>query len=278
MARAATGNVVEDTRRRSPTFGLRFRAYGQRRYIALGNRDEGWTRAKAEQELANVLADVRRGIWQPPRPEPVAAPREIPTFHVLASEFFDRQKLEGGRRGGGLTQAGIADLDWRLSVHLLPFFASMRVDAITVEDVDRYRLSKVRDGKLNATSINKCLATLSAILEAACEYELVPRNVARGRRRRLASVTPPRTSLDRAEHITALLDAAGTLDKAARCRHGQRRALIATLVFRRVEDRRSARADVGGYRPCTRHDQGAAQQDARGASERSTSSRSCATS
>ena len=57
------------------------------------------------------------------------------------------------------------------------------------------------------------------------------RNVAHGRRRRLPSVTPARTALDRAEHIAALLDAAGALDKAARRRHGQRRALLATLVF-----------------------------------------------
>jgi integrase len=197
----------------------------------LGSRQDGWTPAKAEQELANVLADVRRGIWQPPKPEPVAVPREVPTFHVFASEWCQRQKLEGGRRGGGLTQAGIADLDWRLSVHLLPFFASMRLDAITVEDVDRYRLGKVKDGRLNATSINKCLATLSAILETAAEYEFVGRNVAQGRRRRLASVTPPRTSIDRADHIAALLDATAGLDTTARVRHGQRRALVAMLVF-----------------------------------------------
>jgi integrase len=155
----------------------------------------------------------------------------MPTFHEFASGWFDRQKIEGGRRGGGLTHRGIADLEWRLSVHLLPFFKSMRLDAITVEDVDRYRLGKVKAGKLNATSINKMLATLSAILETAVEYELIARNAAHGRRRRLPAVTPPRTSLDRAEHIAALLSAAGELDAEAVVRHGQRRALLATLTF-----------------------------------------------
>jgi integrase len=104
---------------------------------------------------------------------------------------------------------------------------AIRLDAITVEDVDRYRLGKVRAGKLNATSINKTLQVLSAVLESACEYGHVSRNVAHGRRRRLPSVTPSRTALDRAEHIASLLDAAGALDKTAR----QRRALVATLVF-----------------------------------------------
>jgi integrase len=232
MARPLTGAVVENTQLADPTFALRFSAYGKRRYVTLGSRGEGWTQARADAELHNALADVRRGIWQAPQREPVVAvPREIPTLHQFASEWFERQKAEGGRRGGGLTDAGVADLQWRLSNHLLPFFKSMPVDAITVQDVDRYRLAKVKDGKLNATSINKSLATLSAILETAVEYGWIANNPAQGRRRRLASVTPPRTSLDRADHITVLLDAAAGLDRYARCRHGQRRALLATLVF-----------------------------------------------
>ena len=84
---------------------------------------------------------------------------------------------------------------------------------------------------MGATSINKTLSTLAAILEVACEYGHIDRNVAQGRRRRLPSVTPPRSSLDRAEHITALLDAAAELDAKALVRHGQRRALLSTLVF-----------------------------------------------
>ena len=231
MPRPATGQVVVDERRCSPTFGLRFRAYGKREYVTLGTTDEGWTRAKAQTELQNILADIRRGIWRPPVAEVVQAPREIPTFHVFASEWFERQKIEGGHRGKGLSDAGKADLEWRLSNHLLPVFASQRLDRITVEDVDRYRLGKVRDGRLGVTSINKTLTTLAAILEAAVEYELIDRNPARGRRRRLPAVTPRRSWLDRADHIAALLDAAGQLDAEARSLRGQRRALLATLTF-----------------------------------------------
>ena len=231
MPRPATGQVVVDERRCSPTFGLRFRAYGKREYVTLGTADEGWTRAKAQTELQNILADVRRGIWRPPVAEVVQAPRKVPTFHVFASEWFERQKVEGGRRGKGLSDAGKADLEWRLSNHLLPVFASRRLDQITVEDVDRYRLWKVREDKLGVTSINKTLTTLAAILEAAVEYELIDRNPARGRRRRLPAVTPRRSWLDRADHIAALLDAAGQLDAEARSLRGQRRALLATLTF-----------------------------------------------
>ena len=56
-------------RQRGPTYGLRFRAYGRREYVRLGTAVEGWTRAKAQTELQNILADVRRGIWQPLRLE-----------------------------------------------------------------------------------------------------------------------------------------------------------------------------------------------------------------
>jgi integrase len=231
MARPATGQVVVNKRTRSPTFAIRFRAYGRREYVTLGTAAEGWTRAKAQTELQNVLADVRRCIWQPPTAVVVEAPRQMPTFHEFASEWFERQKVEGGRRGDGLSDAGTAALRWVISNHLLAAFASQRLDQITVEDVDRYRLGKVREGKLSTTSINKTLTTLAAILEAAVEYELIGRNPARGRRRRLPAVAPRRSWLDRADHIAALLDGAGKLDGEARTGRGQRRALLATLTF-----------------------------------------------
>jgi len=260
MARPLKGSVERDDRWASPTFALRFTAHGERQWVTLGSEADGWTQTRAERELANVLADVRRGIWHPPAP--VQAPAEAPTFHEFASEWFERQKVEGGRGGQGLTAAGAADLRWRLCDHLLPVFARKRLDEITVEDVDRYRLTKVRErarveraaaagrplmevytdphtGRtrrrqqtaIGPTSINKTLQVLAAILEAAVEYGHVPRNVARGRRRRLPAVAPGRSWLDRADQIAALLDGATALDNDARARKGQRRALLATLTF-----------------------------------------------
>jgi hypothetical protein len=219
MARPAKGSVVRDDRWSSPTYSLRFTALGQRHTVRLGCEPE-WTAARADEPLRDTMALVRAGRWQPP--ERVEAPREIPTFHEFASEWFARQSAEGGRNGDGLTDAGKADLQWRPSNHLLPTFATKRLDEITAEDVDRYRLAKVKAGKLNATSINKTLAVLSAILEQAVEYELIPRNAAKGRRRRLPKRTPARSWLDRAEHVAALLDGASALDKDARTREGQR--------------------------------------------------------
>jgi integrase len=252
------GTVVERRRKTGVFYGIRFVAGGRRRYQALGAAAHGWTRRRAEEALQAVMTDVRRGVWVDPD---AVVERRIPTFHEFASEWLAEQKLVGGRKGRGLTAAGAADLEWRLSLHLLPWFADRQLDAITIEDVDRYTLAKVREGNaiadaaakgkpivleytdsrgckhcrharpLSATSINKTLATLAAILDVAEERELIPRNPAKGKRRRLAKVTPQRSWLDRADHIDALLAGARTLDERARTRPGQRRALMATLVF-----------------------------------------------
>ena len=174
-----------------------------------------------------MKADVRRGLWRPPEPEPVVEePRSEPSFHEFASEWFEANK-------GEWRESTRLDYRWQLSSHLLPFFAQHRLSAITVEEVDRYRHAKVREGKLSATSINKSITRLGQVLEVAVEYDLVPRNVARGKRRRVKATTPQRSYLDRAEQVEALLDAAGVLDAKARSDYKDlgRRALLATLVF-----------------------------------------------
>lgn len=155
---------------------------------------------------------------------------DAPTFEEFASEWLERQKLEGGRAGTGLTATSTEDLEWRLS-HLLPAFGPTPIREITVRNVDDYRLAKVREQNLMPSSINKTLMALSAILEMALEYELIERNPARGRRRRLPSPARGRSWLDRADHIAALLDGARVLDEAARVKRGHRRALLATLIF-----------------------------------------------
>lgn len=222
MPRQPTGPVIEKRTQRGITFALRFRAYGRREYLTLGTHP-GWTRERAEVELQNVLADVRRGIWRPPAPEQHPAdPTAEPTFHEFASEWYEARK-------GELRPKTQTDYEWALSGHLLPFFARHRLPAITVQEVDRYRQAKVREGRLSATSINKTLIRLAQVLEVAAEYELIDRNPAAGRRRRLKPTTPDRPWIDRAEHIAALLDAASAVDAESPTR--QRRAALATLMF-----------------------------------------------
>lgn len=230
MARPATGQVIEREGANGRSFALRFRAYGERQYVTLGSTADGWTRQRAEQELDNVLADVRRGIWRHSEPLRAApAPVEVPTFHEFASEWFEARKHEWRPRT-------VDDYYWALTNHLLPFFATHRLSEITIAEVDRYRAAKLREGRLSAAIINKTLTRLTQILEVAVEYGHLPSNPAAGKRRRLKATTPHRSWLE-PEQVKPLLDHAGRFH-AGRGRKGQGefrvdprlRALYATLT------------------------------------------------
>ena len=232
MGRPATGNVDIDRRTSSPTFSLRFTANGKRRYVKLGTAAEGWTPTSAHTELQNVLADVRRDVWQPAAPPPAPGIKEDPTFHKFATDWFEAIR-------GELRPKTVLDYEWQLSCHLLPFFRAHRLSQITIQEVDRYRQIQVRRDQISPSSINKTITRLAQILEVAVEYELIDRNPATGRRRRLKVARPVPVWLDSAEQIEALLDAASALDARAKLKGGRdqkggleyRRALLATFLF-----------------------------------------------
>jgi integrase len=94
------------------------------------------------------------------------------TFHEFASRWFEANRP-------GWAERTVSDYQWALSHHLLPYFADHRLTDITVEEVDRYRATKLHEGKLAPGQINKTLKRLSQILEVAEEYEHITRNPAR---------------------------------------------------------------------------------------------------
>jgi integrase len=225
MARKATGKVIEHEGTDGRTYrALRFTAYGRRRYVSLGAVSAG----EAERTLRHTMADVERGTWQPPiAVEPPPEPDPIPTFHQFAEEWW----LRNERR---LAQKTREDYRWRLESHLLPYFKDHPLDAITFDLVERYIAGKLAEDKpLSPRSINMTVTLLAAILEGAVERELIARNPARGRGRRVRERAPRRSYLETATQIKALLDAAGELDQQAHpaCQHIERRAMLATLTF-----------------------------------------------
>jgi integrase len=228
MARKATGQVIVRQGKRGRSYALRFRAYGRRHYLTLGNDAQGWDRWRAEVELENVLADARRGIWKPQERLEAVEPTPEPTFHEFASEWIEAV-------APALAEKSRTRYRWQLTHHLLPFFAEHRLSQITVAEVDHYRDLKVREGGLVADTINGTLTRLGQILDVAEERELIERNPLRvnPRRRKLRSSKPRTVWLDRAEQIATLLDAAGELDREARKDRGHvgRRAIIASLAF-----------------------------------------------
>jgi integrase len=218
MARKATGQVVERDGAGGRTFALRFRAYGKRRYVTLGTAAEGWTHAKAEEELANVLADVRRGIWTPSERSESREPPPEPTFHEFASEWLESRRHEFAARTA-------EDYELALSHHLLPFFKDHRLSDITAQEVDRYKAAKVREREegtverpLSNRTINKTLTRLGQILDAALRYELIASNPVKTKVEKLKEAEPKRVRLT-GPQVQVLLQEAG-----------EHRTLIATAM------------------------------------------------
>ncbi len=226
MPRQATGKVIEHHGAGGQTYrALRFTAYGKRRYVSLGvvSADE------AQQALRHTMADVERGTWRPPRAiEPPPEAPATPTFHAFAEEWWLLREAQWARKTH-------LDYRWKLEYHLLPYFGQRRLNEISVADVERYAAAKLaeRPRPLSPRSVNATITLLGMILEAAVDRELIGRNAARGRGRKVRERAPRRTYLETAEQIAALLDAAGELDRAARedRQHVERRAIIATLTF-----------------------------------------------
>jgi integrase len=201
MARRSTGQVVTRKTKRGTVYALRFYAGRDRHYLTLGTSEEGWNQRRAEDELAATMAAVRAGTWEPPKPTaPVERRGAEPTFHEFASEWFEANRH-------GWAERTVSDYRWALSYHLLPHFAEYRLTAITVEEVDRYRAVKLREGKLAPAQLNKTLKRLSQILEVAEEYGHIVRNPASSKRRR-AKVSKVQRSWVEPEQALALLDGA----------------------------------------------------------------------
>jgi len=184
------------------SYAIRITAYGQRQFVTLGTEEDGWTPARAELERQRIAEAVKAGVWQPPQPrsqpaaDTKAEPDVAPTFQEVATSFVRRKSLI-------LAPTTIKDLRWRLTDHLLPYFAAMRIDEIGNDAFFGYLESKLQqrdrireaqaagrplvDGRgiplrpLSNTSINMTLATLAAVLdEPECE-PWVTRNPARGK-------------------------------------------------------------------------------------------------
>jgi integrase len=231
MARPTTGEVIVHERSDGlTTYMIRIRAYGDRHLVRLGHEEEGWTPQRAERERQRIAAEVNAGIWVPPAREDTradAAPSNAPSFHEVASRFLRRKSLlveENTRR----------DLRWRITDHLLPYFAELAVDSIDHDAVfgyiehklkQRERIVAARDAgtplldqrgiplrPLSNTSVNMTLATLAAILdEPECE-PWVPRNPARGKNKRLKTYREKGNFLE-VDELNALLAAAERLDR-----------------------------------------------------------------
>jgi len=235
------------------TFSLRVRAYGRRFTVRLGTELDGWTEARAELELANVNAQIRAGIWEPPRRR-ASGEQPEPTFHEYASLWRRRLVNEG------IAENTRKDLLWQLSNHLLPFFGSYSLSEITVRLVEEFKEHKLdertrvnaavqagagprhADGRqrraLSNTSINKFLVLLTRILATAVRHGWIEANPAADVER--LRVNRAKGAILEADELESLIAAAGgstrppATRRAAASLAGDRAAARHRFVDRRL--------------------------------------------
>jgi integrase len=98
---------------------------------------------------------------------PAQPKKEVPTL----SDFKDRF-LDGYARANRQKPSGIAAKESILKVHLVPWFGTKKLDAITSEDVQR--LKSQLQSKAPKT-VNNVLTVLNTLLKKAVDWDLVER-------------------------------------------------------------------------------------------------------
>jgi integrase len=244
MARPASGTIeIVALADRSESIRGRFVHAGERYRVAFGRDVDGWTVARARRELDDVLAQLRAGVsvadilarYGTPEDGTDALASNV-TFHEYASDWL-RRRLSGELGEKPLSPSTHADYLWRLSKHLLPFFARMPVGEIGDPDCRRFRAAlfaecdeltriigaggRPRDARgrprrpLSPRSIQMQLALLAQILDDACEDGLRCENPARAKRLRVRVPKPNRTFLE-IDQLVALMDAARAIEAEPR--------------------------------------------------------------
>ncbi len=152
----------------------------------------------------------------------------MPTFLEYASAWYARRLGEVAE--GEISEATAATWLWGIEVHLLHHFGSTPLDEISVRMIQEYTDAKLaarakrreaikrwqadpkREGAkpspgLSNASIERTVRLLAQILDDAVDAELIPRNPARARRRKLKSKRPTRRWLELAQ-VRALVESA----------------------------------------------------------------------
>jgi integrase len=252
------GEIVVREWKKGRGFALRFHAYGERRYLTLGYEGEGdppWNYERAEEELQNILADVRRNLWTPPPKKKktkvgggaltIVADDDEVLFGPFAKGIVEDRK-------GRVSENQHKFREWALK-HLIPYFGDYYLPEIDIQRVDAYVSHKVaeaarlaeasergrpiRDANgrvrkpLAPSSINKTVDILQWVLGIALEYKKIPENPAVGQNRRLVEPDTRPVHLDTAEQVDGLLVASAELDREPTYHCDEREAIVATLIF-----------------------------------------------
>ena len=243
MAAQATGGIkVEKLANGTIAFRLRFKAYGKRQSVRLHEARDcdcgcggGWNERTARVELDRILACVKAGVWEAPARTPrTSQPVDsgAPVFLDYSSRWL-QAKIDGVNGEKPIRKNTIDNYRWRLESHVLPFFASYRLDEIDRDLCLAFKAHLLKQARelrqaidagadlrdernqkivpLSPTSIRKAIDTLAAILDEAVEDGHLDSNPARGKKMKVHVAKPKRTFLEMDE-LAALIDAAAEQD------------------------------------------------------------------
>jgi integrase len=265
MARPPSGSILVNELAQGRAFYLRFRFGGRRERVVLHERrgcgcgcGGGWDEPAARTELGDILARVRAGVYERPKPPPPLAPvgpsEEDPLFGDYAPAWLEA-KIEGLYGSRPIGEGTRKDYSWRLRRHLIPFLGGYLVGEIDRDLCLAFKAHLLRSSRelreaieagarprdeygrrevpLGPNSIRKQLTALASILDDAVEDGHLDHNPARGRRLRIHVPRPRRTFLEMDE-LAALLDAAAELEEPYRHEDrggvGPRTAEVAALL------------------------------------------------
>lgn len=129
---------------------------GQRIHRVIGRESDGVTREKVEEFIEKARSDSRAGRLNLPKGRKV-----VLGFRQAAEKYLSKLIEEGGK--------DLHAKEYRLGLHLVPFFNDKPLNKITAFDVERYKKSRLTEGASEGT-VNRELAALSHLFNKALEW------------------------------------------------------------------------------------------------------------
>ncbi len=144
----------------------------QRIHRVIGRESDGTTRTQAENFIEKIKQDAKTGRLNLPKGRKIAF-----GFSDAADKYMAKLAQEGGK--------DLKMKRYRLSMHLMPFFADVPLSKIHTFDVERYKKKRLEEdaqrnvlkdgtpiykGKTKPGTINRELAALSHIFTKAVEW------------------------------------------------------------------------------------------------------------
>jgi integrase len=243
MPKQATGTIKTRTLADgSRAFRIRVRVKGRREPIVLHVRKGctcgcggGWDEPGARNEMGNILARVRAGVWERPAPPSTLAPAEledeVPSYDEYALRWL-QAKIDGVIGKKPISDNTETDYEWRLR-YSVKFFADTPVDEIDGPFSLSFKAHLLKESReqqealeagadlrdrrgrrvvpLSLASIKKILDTFASVLDEAIEDKYRDDNPGRSKRMHVEVPKPDRTYLEMDE-LAALLDAARDQD------------------------------------------------------------------